>query len=82
MTAPGDDPELRTDKFERAAAQLHIPILLIRGKLSDVVSPEGVQHFLDTVPRGIRRAVPRRAHRRRWATTTPSPTPSWTSSGG
>lgn len=51
MTAPGDDPELRTDNFERAASQLRIPILLIRGKLSDVVSPEGVQHFLDTVPR-------------------------------
>ncbi|MCV7030293.1 alpha/beta fold hydrolase [Mycobacterium sherrisii] len=51
MTAPGDDPELRTDNFERAAARLQIPILLIRGKLSDVVSPKGVQHFLDTVPR-------------------------------
>lgn len=51
MTAPGDDPELRTDNFERAASHLQIPILLIRGKLSDVVSPEGVQHFLDTVPR-------------------------------
>jgi pimeloyl-ACP methyl ester carboxylesterase len=51
MTAPGDDPELRTDNFERAASDLQIPILLIRGKLSDVVSPEGVQHFLDTVPR-------------------------------
>jgi pimeloyl-ACP methyl ester carboxylesterase len=51
MTAPGDDPELRTDNFERAATALQIPILLIRGKLSDVVSPEGVQHFLDTVPR-------------------------------
>jgi pimeloyl-ACP methyl ester carboxylesterase len=26
-------------------------VLLIRGKLSDVVSPEGVKHFLATVPR-------------------------------
>ena len=51
MTAPGDDPELRTDHFERAATNLTIPILLIRGKLSDVVSPEGVRHFLATVPR-------------------------------
>jgi pimeloyl-ACP methyl ester carboxylesterase len=51
MTAPGDDPELRTDNFERAAMDLKIPILLIRGKLSDVVSPEGVRHFLATVPR-------------------------------
>ena len=51
MTAPGDDPELRTEHFEQAAADLKIPILLIRGKLSDVVSPEGVKHFLATVPR-------------------------------
>jgi pimeloyl-ACP methyl ester carboxylesterase len=50
MTKPGDDPELRTEKFEHAARNLRIPVLLIRGKLSDVVSPEGVQHFLETVP--------------------------------
>ncbi len=50
MTKPGDDPELRTEKFEHAAASLTIPVLLIRGKLSDVVSREGVQHFLTTVP--------------------------------
>ncbi|MBV8290506.1 MAG: alpha/beta hydrolase [Mycobacterium sp.] len=50
MTKPGDDPQLRTEKFEHAAADLTIPVLLIRGKLSDVVSPEGVRHFLDTVP--------------------------------
>jgi len=50
MTKPGDDPELRTEKFEHAAADLKIPVLLIRGKLSDVVSPEGVRHFLATVP--------------------------------
>lgn len=50
MTAPGDDPELRTENFERAAMYLTIPILLIRGKLSDVVTSEGVQDFLDKVP--------------------------------
>jgi len=50
MTKPGDDPELRTEKFEHAAAGLTIPVLLIRGKLSDVVSLEGVRHFLETVP--------------------------------
>ncbi|WP_373140300.1 alpha/beta fold hydrolase [Mycobacterium marinum] len=50
MTAPGDDPELRTENFERAAMNLTIPILLIRGKLSDVVSSEGVQDFLGKVP--------------------------------
>ncbi|OBH99603.1 alpha/beta fold hydrolase [Mycobacterium sp. E2733] len=51
MTKPGDDPELRTEKFEQAAKNLSIPVLLIRGKLSDVVSPEGVRHFLASVPR-------------------------------
>lgn len=51
MTKPGDDPELRTESFEEAAANLAIPVLLIRGKLSDVVSPEGVEHFLAQVPR-------------------------------
>jgi pimeloyl-ACP methyl ester carboxylesterase len=50
MTKPGDDPELRTEKFEQAAVDLKIPILLIRGKLSDVVSPEGVRNFLAEVP--------------------------------
>lgn len=50
LTKPEDDPELRTEKFEQAAMSLTIPILLIRGKLSDVVSPEGVQDFLSKVP--------------------------------
>lgn len=50
MTKPGDDPQLRTEKFEHAAASLSIPVLLIRGKLSDVVSLEGVRHFLASVP--------------------------------
>src|ERR1700744_561127 len=51
MSKPGDDPELRTETFEQAARSLTIPVLLIRGKLSDVVSPEGVKHFLASVPR-------------------------------
>lgn len=50
MTKPGDDPQLRTEKFEQAAIDLRIPILLIRGKLSDVVSTEGVRDFLTKVP--------------------------------
>jgi pimeloyl-ACP methyl ester carboxylesterase len=49
MTKPGDDPELRIEKIEQAAISLTIPILLIRGKLSDVVSPDGVKDFLDKV---------------------------------
>jgi pimeloyl-ACP methyl ester carboxylesterase len=50
MTKPGDDPELRIEKIERAAMNLTIPVLLIRGKLSDVVSIDGVRDFLDKVP--------------------------------
>jgi pimeloyl-ACP methyl ester carboxylesterase len=51
LTKPDDDPFERTDKLEAAAIGLQIPILLIRGKLSDVVSAEGVDDFLQKVPR-------------------------------
>lgn len=50
MTKPEDDPQLRVEKMERAAMDLTIPILLIRGKLSDVVSVDGVKDFLEKVP--------------------------------
>jgi pimeloyl-ACP methyl ester carboxylesterase len=50
LTKPGDDPFIRVEKLEQAATGLTIPILLIRGKLSDVVSTEGVEDFLDKVP--------------------------------
>lgn len=50
LTKPGDDPALRTAKLERAVMDLTIPILLIRGKLSDVVSTSGVEDFLAKVP--------------------------------
>jgi pimeloyl-ACP methyl ester carboxylesterase len=50
LTKPEDDPHLRADKLENAAISLRIPILLIRGKLSDVVSADGVKDFLDKVP--------------------------------
>jgi pimeloyl-ACP methyl ester carboxylesterase len=51
LTKPADDPFVRMDMLEQAAIDLEIPILLIRGKLSDVVSAEGVQDFLTKVPR-------------------------------
>jgi len=50
LTAPLDDPFVRTEKLEKAAIALTIPILLIRGRLSDVVSEEGVKDFLEKVP--------------------------------
>ncbi|MDT5105546.1 MAG: hypothetical protein QOI25_3059, partial [Mycobacterium sp.] len=51
LTKPADDPFIRMDMLEQAAISLEIPILLIRGKLSDVVTPEGVEDFLAKVPR-------------------------------
>ncbi len=50
LTAPKDDPFLRVEQLEQAAVELTIPILLIRGKLSDVVSEEAVDDFLAKVP--------------------------------
>jgi pimeloyl-ACP methyl ester carboxylesterase len=50
LTKPHDDPFARVDMLEQAAINLDIPILLIRGKLSDVVSAEGVEDFLAKVP--------------------------------
>ena len=45
-----NNPFVEVEKLEQAAVDLEIPILLIRGKLSDVVSPQGVEEFLATVP--------------------------------
>ena len=50
LATPGDDVFVNVERLEQAAANLTIPILLIRGKLSDVVSAEGVQDFLTKVP--------------------------------
>ncbi len=51
VTSAGGDPFVEVDRLEQSAIDLRIPILLIRGKLSDVVSPEGVEDFLAKVPR-------------------------------
>jgi pimeloyl-ACP methyl ester carboxylesterase len=50
LSAPDDDPFIRVERLEQAVMNVTIPILLIRGKLSDVVSTEGVKDFLDKVP--------------------------------
>ncbi len=50
LTKPSDDPFARMDKLEQAAVNLEVPILLIRGRLSDVVSDAGVEDFLAKVP--------------------------------
>ena len=38
------------DGLREAARQLKVPTLLVRGRLSDVLSPEGVEDFLRLVP--------------------------------
>ena len=66
LTVPKDDQFVRMDKLEQAVIDLTIPILLIRGKLSDVVSEEGVKRLPgEGAPRRVRRVVARRTHRRR-----------------
>lgn len=50
LTKPDEDPFVRVELLEQAAVELGIPILLIRGKLSDVVSEEAVADFLGKVP--------------------------------
>lgn len=43
-------PDLMSDRMEQAARRLRIPTLLVRGGKSDLVSLDGVRHFLDLVP--------------------------------
>lgn len=62
LTKPDDDPLLRADKLEQAAIALQIPILLVRGRLSDVVSAEGVKDFLAKVPRAEFVELPEAGH--------------------
>lgn len=45
------DPATRpTQRLQAAARSLRIPTLLVKGRLSDVVSDDGVQEFLSAVP--------------------------------
>ncbi len=46
----GEDIELHSEILESAARALTIPVLLVRGALSDVVSEEGVAAFRELVP--------------------------------
>lgn len=50
VTSVGQDPFVEVETLEQEAISLRIPMLLIRGKLSDVVSPQGVEDFLAKVP--------------------------------
>jgi len=44
--AAGDTP----GRLDAAAATLRVPTLLVRGRLSDLLSEEGARHFLELVP--------------------------------
>ncbi|ATL68549.1 alpha/beta hydrolase [Nocardia terpenica] len=46
----GEDLELHTEALEAAARALTIPVLLVRGRLSDVVTEQGVADFRRLVP--------------------------------
>lgn len=47
---PEDGSIIRVDFLEVAARALKIPTLLVRGRVSDLVSPESAQAFLQMVP--------------------------------
>ena len=44
------DPSWSRARFDAATANLKLPVLVVRGKMSDVLSEEGVQHLLELVP--------------------------------
>ncbi|MBF6147155.1 alpha/beta hydrolase [Nocardia nova] len=50
MSSRPEDIELQTSDLEDAARALEIPVLLVRGRLSDVVSEQGVADFRALVP--------------------------------
>ncbi|MEE4383834.1 MAG: alpha/beta hydrolase, partial [Pseudomonadales bacterium] len=45
-----DDPEARTERLERALAAISVPLLLVRGRTSELVSEAGVEAFLRCAP--------------------------------
>jgi len=50
MSGGGEDIEIHTAALEQAARTLTMPVLLVRGRLSDVVSEQGVEDFRALVP--------------------------------
>jgi non-heme chloroperoxidase len=46
----GPQPGQDTGRLERAARALRVPTLLVRGRLSDLLSEEGARHFLSLAP--------------------------------
>ncbi|MFZ4519023.1 MAG: alpha/beta fold hydrolase [Microthrixaceae bacterium] len=48
--APGDGPPPRAPRYEAATRALQVPTLLVRGRLSDLVSEETAKEFLELRP--------------------------------
>ena len=50
----GEGPAEITDRARlfRAASQIHVPSLVVRGRESDILSEEGVRELLDHLPDG------------------------------
>jgi pimeloyl-ACP methyl ester carboxylesterase len=46
----GPRPGQEGDRMERAARRLRVPTLLVRGRLSDLLSEQGARHFLELTP--------------------------------
>ena len=47
---PRSAQEHYPDRMDAAARSLAVPAMLVRGRMSEIVSEEGVRHFLDLVP--------------------------------
>lgn len=56
------EAERRTEELENASRALRIPTLVLRGRMSDVVSDEGLQAFLDLAPHAEAVVLPGAAH--------------------
>jgi non-heme chloroperoxidase len=50
MPGHGPHPGQQGDRLRSAARKLRVPTLLVRGKLSDLLSEEGARDFLELVP--------------------------------
>ncbi len=80
MTKPGDDPELRTESFERAAMELTIPVLLIRESSPTWSAKKGCGTSWRRCPGPSWSNCPRPGTPRPGTTTTRSAMPWWRSS--
>ena len=47
----GPRPGQEGDRMEAAARRLRVPTLLVRGRLSDLLSEQGARHFLELAPK-------------------------------